>query len=62
MAQNDGRGNFRAALAALINMHIRATDAASADTQQDLALTGLGEIQLTGLNGLIAKKICANHC
>ena len=62
VAQNDGRSNFRAALAALINMHVRTADTASADTQQHLALTGFGEIQLTGLNGLITKKICANHC
>ena len=62
MAQNDRRGNVCAALATLIDMYVRTADTASADAQQHLTFTGLGEVQGTDFDFLISEKICANHC
>ena len=61
VAQNDGRGNLCAALAALIDVYVRTADTAGADTQQHLTLTGFRKIQFTCFDLFIAKKIRTNH-
>ena len=55
------RGHIGRALAAVVDMHISAADAAGGYPHQHLSRTRVRQDQRPGFNGLISKKICANH-